>query len=368
MVLIGIAQGLTVSILLFKKTSSGSQNTILGLLLIGFILVSFKILLHTLDLWDSFLAYFPLAIDLSIPPLIYIYTLSLTVYGFRLRRKHLLHFIPFIVFQVYSVVVYIKVLGLIELSNKDLLVDVLLYDSIKQIEDYLMLISVVCYIYLSITKLATYRDWLNSEISNASFTGYSWLRKFLVASIILAALLTLNFVLDWFFDFNENRFIHWKIFYILLSINIYYLGITGYRQPRLRISGYPTQDIDNRRVKKMDKEKSNEIVQLLGATLTKERIYRDPDLTLSKLARNLNVDKGRLSYVINQNFAKNFRELINDHRIEEVINRLQNEELGTISLAGLAYECGFNSESTFYRVFKKKMGMSPKEYLSVVKK
>jgi AraC-like DNA-binding protein len=35
-----------------------------------------------------------------------------------------------------------------------------------------------------------------------------------------------------------------------------------------------------------------------------------------------------------------------------------------LTIAGLAYECGFNSLPTFQRAFKATAGMSPKEFLA----
>jgi AraC-like DNA-binding protein len=34
-----------------------------------------------------------------------------------------------------------------------------------------------------------------------------------------------------------------------------------------------------------------------------------------------------------------------------------------LTIAGIAYEAGFNSQATFQRVFKNSVGISPSEYL-----
>jgi AraC-like DNA-binding protein len=70
-----------------------------------------------------------------------------------------------------------------------------------------------------------------------------------------------------------------------------------------------------------------------------------------------------VSRVINSELKKNFRNLVNEYRVEEVKTRLNDPRSIQLSLLGIAYECGFNSEASFYRIFKNVVGVSPKEYL-----
>jgi AraC-like DNA-binding protein len=62
---------------------------------------------------------------------------------------------------------------------------------------------------------------------------------------------------------------------------------------------------------------------------------------------------------------KSFNEFINEYRIEEVKKRLLEKGNEHLTIAGLALECGFNSQATFQRSFKNATGVSPKEYLSL---
>jgi AraC-like DNA-binding protein len=49
-------------------------------------------------------------------------------------------------------------------------------------------------------------------------------------------------------------------------------------------------------------------------------------------------------------------------RVEEFKFRVQGKDSDKFSLLGLAYECGFNSKSTFNYTFKKFTGKTPKEF------
>lgn len=93
-----------------------------------------------------------------------------------------------------------------------------------------------------------------------------------------------------------------------------------------------------------------------------ERPYLEPDLTLPKLAKSLNVPHHHLSQVINEVYGQNFFDFINKHRVEEVKNKIVDPEYDKYSLLGIAFESGFNSKSAFNRVFKKFTKKTPSQF------
>ena len=74
-----------------------------------------------------------------------------------------------------------------------------------------------------------------------------------------------------------------------------------------------------------------------------------------------------LSLKINQNCEKNFYDLINSYRIQEFKEKAQSVDLNSYSILGLAYDCGFNSKSTFNSVFKKNTQKTPSQYIKELK-
>jgi AraC-like DNA-binding protein len=93
-----------------------------------------------------------------------------------------------------------------------------------------------------------------------------------------------------------------------------------------------------------------------------QKLYLEPELSLSDLATKLKTNTSVLSAAINQNFGKNFNDFVNEYRVEEVKRLLKDPTYAHLSLLGVALECGFNSKSTFNRAFKKFTGQSPKEF------
>lgn len=96
--------------------------------------------------------------------------------------------------------------------------------------------------------------------------------------------------------------------------------------------------------------------------LAQERLYRNPGLTLDDLARHLGLTPNGLSQTINAGLQQSFSDVVNGYRLAEVKQRLLTADARRLTVLALALEAGFNSKTTFNRVFKEKTGMTPKEY------
>jgi AraC-like DNA-binding protein len=101
-------------------------------------------------------------------------------------------------------------------------------------------------------------------------------------------------------------------------------------------------------------------VQLL-ALMDEERPWLEPELTLAELAQRLGTHATLLSKVINMGCGQNFNDFVNSYRVAEARRLLANPQFAHYSLVGVALESGFNSKSTFNRVFKKLDGRAPSE-------
>ncbi|MFN8347248.1 MAG: helix-turn-helix domain-containing protein [Spirosomataceae bacterium] len=95
--------------------------------------------------------------------------------------------------------------------------------------------------------------------------------------------------------------------------------------------------------------------------------YLSSKITLSQLAKSIDMSPHDLSYVINNEWNLNFNELINSYRVKEAQQLLEDEKYDTATMFAIAIDSGFNSESSFYTVFKKATGKSPKRYRDAVK-
>jgi len=364
-VILGIAQGLLYAILLLTKYGQYPSKQLLAFLLFVFCILSAKILLHTLGLWQNpHLRYIPLAFDLAIQPLLYLYVVSLTQRNFVFKRAYWLHFTPTLLFMLHAVLVYSRTQATDNLAIKDQLAEDLYFNTVKSIEDVLSVLSGIAYGLISYRRLVRYRQWLFNSISNSAYPGYLWLRTILVLMGGALLLLGLNLFLDMGLGFNGRYFFHWQLFYVYLAANVYYLGIVGYQQPPFDVAfDESVADTSPKRV--LDTLKDDQIQGVksrIETALEQESVFLDPDLSLNSLAVHLQVSPGIVSAVINSEFEKSFRSLINERRVEEVKRRLTDPAYKHLSILGIALETGFNSEASFYRVFKSVTGLSPRQY------
>jgi AraC-like DNA-binding protein len=81
---------------------------------------------------------------------------------------------------------------------------------------------------------------------------------------------------------------------------------------------------------------------------------------------DLNISRQKLSQVINQGQQKNFYRLINEFRIDQVKSKMADSNFAHYTLLGIALECGFNSKTSFNRIFKEITGLTPSEYKNSV--
>ena len=101
----------------------------------------------------------------------------------------------------------------------------------------------------------------------------------------------------------------------------------------------------------------------LLALMAEERPWLEPELTLAELAQRLRTNPGLLSKVINTGCGQNFNDFVNTYRVQEARRKLADPRFGHYSLVGVALESGFNSKSTFNRVFKKLLDQAPSEVM-----
>lgn len=96
--------------------------------------------------------------------------------------------------------------------------------------------------------------------------------------------------------------------------------------------------------------------------LNDEKAYSNPDLSLSYLAKELDVNERAISYVINQTLADNFYDYINEYRINAAKRLLEEHKNSKLTILEVMYQVGFNSKSSFNSQFKKKTGLTPSEF------
>lgn len=104
--------------------------------------------------------------------------------------------------------------------------------------------------------------------------------------------------------------------------------------------------------------KGDDLYDRLCRLMNEDKIYRDRDLNVDKLAGLLETNRTYLSRIINERTGMNFNKYVNKYRIDEAVSVIM-ESGGQCLLKSLAYDLGFKTTSSFYKAFSNETGMPP---------
>ncbi len=111
----------------------------------------------------------------------------------------------------------------------------------------------------------------------------------------------------------------------------------------------------------LQKEQAKEYLRKLKHLMNGKRLYRDETLSLQSLSQTLSVSHRVLSQLINEHMSMNFSDYINSYRIREAKKYLE-DKANDLSNIEICFKVGFNSQTSFYRAFRKETDMSPSQY------
>lgn len=112
--------------------------------------------------------------------------------------------------------------------------------------------------------------------------------------------------------------------------------------------------------KKISEEQAENFVSRLERLMVSEELYKNANLKLSDLASRMNMSPHQLSQLLNDNLEKSFSIYINEYRINEACEKIENGSY--LKIEEIGYEVGFNSKSTFFSTFKKIKNTTPLLY------
>jgi AraC-like DNA-binding protein len=108
-------------------------------------------------------------------------------------------------------------------------------------------------------------------------------------------------------------------------------------------------------------EKIKELFEKIEHLMNSKALYRDANLTLKSLSQLLVTNVTYVSKAINNHSNSNFNSYVNHYRVN-VAQNLLNDDQNELSMKDIGEYCGFNSYSTFNRIFKQETGLTPSQY------
>ncbi len=96
--------------------------------------------------------------------------------------------------------------------------------------------------------------------------------------------------------------------------------------------------------------------------MEEKKPYLDHEIKQSDIAKNLDMSVHLFSEVLNACFKKNFNSFINLYRVDQAKQLMKNPKYKHYKILAIGYEAGFPSKTSFNRVFKNLVGLTPTEY------
>lgn len=348
------------TILIFRPVKDRKANLLMGffLLLHSFFVLRISIFITNYEFYLPHTLYVSASFSFLYGPLIYFYFKRINE-KYTFNKKDILHLVPTVLFIMLIMPVY-------TLSGTEKLSMI-----INNERPYALLImiakllSLAIYGVLLISKYkkrkATYKE------SNQSETN--WQRNL----ILFYSVYTI------FYGFYVLVFEKYEIGSLLFNLQIFVMTFlvlyvsynTFFNLALIREKKDLIVSKDEIKLPSNYKYSSSSLTTKLSVELKdkmvylmdEEKVYRDNDITLQKLADLLNTNRHNTSQVINEHFGLNFFDLINSYRINEAMSILKNDKSKGVNIIDVAYEVGFNNKVTFNKSFKKYNHVTPSEYL-----
>lgn len=395
LLLVFFIHGLVYAFLLFRKARihETRSDQWLGLFLLLCVLYISPWMLGFGGWYDNqpyrdILFYVPFQQLYFIGPLIFFYVQSLLNPSFRFGKKEWLHLLPGILYLLFCITMVVtdklvlkKYFFLAGGTDPD-------FDTWYQVTGF---ISMLFYFLLSLRYYQLYKKLIVQVVSYAETVMYRWIRNFLLAFLIMLLVRLVFFILGeflslWYAD------VWW--YFMAFAIFFYYIAITGYAnsvetkvafKPNL-VSNKPSlllslpgesssgenfseeAEVIDIETKVSNPSETDELLRdwkpRIEELMHVHKLYEDPELSLTQLAKALQSNPSLVSMIVNKGFDRNFNDFVNQYRVKAVISLFEQGEHKKQTLLSIAFECGFNSKATFNRAFKKETGYSPREWLN----
>jgi putative ABC transport system permease protein len=352
--------GLTFALQLwFAKNINRTANRYLALALVVMVLWMMRILAIDIRL-ESYLQgldRLPMQFLLGLGPLIYFYVLKITRPEYKFGWRDLLHFSPLLLEQA-ALTLEIRE----SIRTGAATYATATYQQLSPILQLLIFVSIITYLYQSHKLIQNFYRRLQPVLMDRSLLQFQWLDRLLAATALLWTTWIAYAAVDYFGYSNQLGMHVYYPFYIFFAVMIIWTAAAAFLRPQAGILVQPLS------IKPSAPVELREKAVWLKKVVKENNFYRDPELSLGLLAEKLGLTTHELSRIINTVFKKSFNDFINEYRVRDMVEKMQDPAYDHITLLGIAYESGFNSKATFNRIFRQITGRSAVEYKAGLKK
>jgi AraC-like DNA-binding protein len=368
---IGIAQTLFSGIIIALKKPRTIANQILSAWLL---IICSEMIIMLIN--ETLFELYPIKIiPFTYGPLLLLYAKWMTTENPRFNIRYLWHFTPFIIFLI-AALIYIDE-GVMHGTDGFLVVD--RFISFRIVFGITFFISITAYSIATFVVINRHKKRLKELVSYSSEKiTLQWL-------VGLSITFYTGYVVMFIFGgvdimMNFMPFDPYEISFISLTLLTFLFGVFGFHQPSifeevvrheliensLQLELNLVPDAKKYQRSGLKQEDVADLVNKIRKYMVIQKPYLDRELNIYDLSSQLNISRHTLSEVINEHMGMNFYNLVNEYRINEVKERMRNDEYRQLTILAIAYDSGFNSKSSFNTIFKEKTGQTPSEYLAML--
>ncbi|WP_422380904.1 helix-turn-helix domain-containing protein [Marinicellulosiphila megalodicopiae] len=300
-------------------------------------------------------------------PLLFLYVKSLIYSDFKLVKKDIFHFVPLLLFPIlYGLIIN-------DIGPDDLYAGIDEYNFYFSSGYFRFLlnaqsVSILLYSIMSLYILVQYRKNITARFSEVDSISLAWIALLVIAYLVLWGF-ELSAQIAHQFDLGElAAFVGLSKNYVeLIFINLLVVyAVVKVAQPTAFINEQDSENLlDNLQQNKEDgvsciPDFNQQDVDKVVQSMVEHEYFLEHDINIEKLADKIGVNTRIVSKVINQSFNQNFFEFINGYRVEKA--KFLLEKSVCLSMLEIMDLSGFNSKSTFNRLFKKQTGLTPSQY------
>ncbi len=368
LLLLGTLQGFILATLLWVNGKGNRLSNRLLATLIGLLaMMSLAVGVPIPNPWVGLLLdLLPLFVIMPLGPLMYFYSKSMLDPAFQLGRQERRHFYPAVLDLGAPLIIWTffigKFLGLVDGKSGPAWGHAMQeYNTYADIPRW---ISLTVYLVLTGRLLNSYRATRTKQPDEKNLR---LLRQFFTAFLVFQVIWLIHLV-PYIIPATRGPLLDrvgWYPIYVPIAVLIYWLGLKGYLHAR---STTPVVQPPKPAGAELPEATVKPVVDALLNAMSAKQLFLDPELTVEKLGQHTQLSPKLISAVLNQHVRKNFNGFVNEYRVDAVKQRLTDPAYGHLTLTGIAFDCGFNSQATFQRTFKQLTGVSPGEYQAQQKK
>ena len=356
-ILLGISQGLFLAITLqFISNTNKRANTILSVILVFAMLMLIGRFLYVRHL-NYIIFHWSLVVDSIVflfGPLLYFYVKRFLFKSETSNKFPFYHFIPFallLVVSLYFVFRYSPEEYYQYFFEQNL-------SKLFSIVSIAMILLNGFYVFLTLQLV---RKFKNSEKDILSFKQSPLV--FVYSFVIAFSLCILAWIVSYINSFFNSYFsiITYDSIWIAIPVFIYVIGYFSLKQPEFfRI---PLEEKTKEKKNRLSDIESNILQDKLNSLMENDKAFLNNNLTLKDVSVTLNTSTNNISWLLNNVYNLTFYDFINQYRIKEFIQKVENNEHLQHTILAMSLDAGFNSKSTFNKAFKVFMKDTPSNYI-----